>query len=644
MAIEKMKLVRASGAMEQLDNYLALAAGSMVYHPEPAMEYLSASLGYSPVSGENNVEPLIESVREVARLGELKLVRVEGDLAFQQLDDETMQEYLTGLKNHIEEESVERRALMEQKQQCEDYIDKLSHFTELDVHIDDLINCEFLVARFGSIPKDCYPKLSAYENNPYLLFTPCSSDELHYWGVYCAPREKIDDIDAIFASLYFEQLSLNNAWGTAEEIIASIRENVSILQRQIEEMDRELSKFAEENSERLNQLYSRLCLISESDEMRGFAARHNNEFYCVGWIPARQAEHFRQCASGLEGVSLDISSPNKTDKHEPPTKLKNFFLFRPFEYYVEMYGLPDYGSLDITAFVAITYTVIFGMMFGDVGQGFVLMLAGFLMWKLKKMALGKILIPCGVSSMCFGLVFGSCFGYEHLLDPLYHAVGLKEKPLEVMESINTVLLFAIAIGVGLVTVSMVLNVVSCLRAGKIGEALFSNNGVAGILLYLTLVNLAVAFMNGPRVVPNAVCIPVIIVCLVILFLKEVLIALVDREPERMPESITDFLLQNVFELLEYILSYFSNTVSFLRVGAFVLVHAGMMMVVFSLAGENENIAVILLGNVLVIALEGLLTGIQALRLEFYEMFSRCFEGSGKPFLTIAARTQRGVNQ
>ena len=108
MAIEKMKLVRASGAMEQLDNYLALAAGSMAYHPEPAMEYLSASLGYSPVSGENNVEPLIESVREVARLGELKLVRVEGDLAFQQHDDETMQEYLTGLKNHIEEESVER--------------------------------------------------------------------------------------------------------------------------------------------------------------------------------------------------------------------------------------------------------------------------------------------------------------------------------------------------------------------------------------------------------------------------------------------------------------------------------------------------------------------------------------------------------
>ena len=99
----------------------------------------------------------------------------------------------------------------------------------------------------------------------------------------------------------------------------------------------------------------------------------------------------------------------------------------------------------------------------------------------------------------------------------------------------------------------------------------------------------------------------------------------------------DFVLQNVFELLEYILSYMSNTVSFLRVGAFVLVHAGMMMVVFSLAGANENPVVIVLGNVLVIALEGLLTGIQALRLEYYEMFSRFYIGDGNPFKPAKAR-------
>ena len=94
---------------------------------------------------------------------------------------------------------------------------------------------------------------------------------------------------------------------------------------------------------------------------------------------------------------------------------------------------------------------------------------------------------------------------------------------------------------------------------------------------------------------------------------------------------------NIFELLEYVLSYLSNTVSFLRVGAFVLVHAGMMMVVFSLAGESKNIFVIILGNILVIALEGLLTGIQALRLEYYEMFSRFYNGDGKPFSPFTSK-------
>ena len=99
----------------------------------------------------------------------------------------------------------------------------------------------------------------------------------------------------------------------------------------------------------------------------------------------------------------------------------------------------------------------------------------------------------------------------------------------------------------------------------------------------------------------------------------------------------DFILQNFFECIEYVLSYFSNTLSFLRVGAFVIVHASMMMVVFTLAGDTSSvkgIIVVILGNILIIALEGLLSGIQGLRLELYEMFSRFFEGNGKPFNAI----------
>ena len=142
-------------------------------------------------------------------------------------------------------------------------------------------------------------------------------------------------------------------------------------------------------------------------------------------------------------------------------------------------------------------------------------------------------------------------------------------------------------------------------------------------------------MSGPHFLPSGVAFALIGGGLVLLFFKENLIGLVDHHPNWKPESWADYCMQNIFELLEYVLSYFSNTVSFLRVGAFVFVHAAMMMAIFSLAGDPVNPVVVILGNALIIALEGLLSGIQGLRLEFYEMFSRCYEGGGHPFKGVS---------
>ena len=147
-------------------------------------------------------------------------------------------------------------------------------------------------------------------------------------------------------------------------------------------------------------------------------------------------------------------------------------------------------------------------------------------------------------------------------------------------------------------------------------------------------------MSSKEIIPAGISKWVLIIGAAVLLFKEILIDLVNRKPDWKPESIGDYLMQNIFELLEYVLSYASNTVSFLRVGAFVLVHAGMMMVVFNLAGADKNLFVIILGNVLVIALEGLLTGIQAMRLEFYEMFSRFYEGDGRAFNAVRLKYNR----
>ena len=277
----------------------------------------------------------------------------------------------------------------------------------------------------------------------------------------------------------------------------------------------------------------------------------------------------------------------------------------------------------------------FGIMFGDFGQGVVLGIAGFLMWKLKGMQIGKILVPCGVSACVFGLVYGECFGYETWFDPLYHAVGLSGKPVDIMESITGLLLVSIGIGVVLLVFTMLINIYGCLKHKKFGEALFSQSGLTGIVLYLSGVCFVYNFMTSKTIVPNAVLGVLIGIACIILFFKEILIGLIDHHPDWKPESITDYILENFFELFEYILSFFSNTISFLRIGAFVLVHAGMMTAVFAIAGLTSstvvNLIVVVLGNIFVMCLEALFTSIQVMRLEFYELFSRCYAGEGRSF-------------
>lgn len=101
-----------------------------------------------------------------------------------------------------------------------------------------------------------------------------------------------------------------------------------------------------------------------------------------------------------------------------------------------------------------------------------------------------------------------------------------------------------------------------------------------------------------------------------------------------------FLVEALVEGFDVVLSYATNTISFVRVGAFALSHAGMMGVVMTLAGMekgNPNWLIVVLGNLLVAGLEGLIVGIQVLRLEYYEMFSRFYSGSGKPFISFNKR-------
>lgn len=609
------------------------------FQPENAVSFLSPSMGFLPLNEENPYSVKVQKIEELAAVLRAKLKPtpiVPSDYV-----DSAASVYIGELGVSLSKLHEDRKILVEQQEICEKGIEQYSHFVSLDAPIDELFACEFIKVRFGHMPKESFEKLAAYEDNPYLLFVPCSTDRNNYWGVYFAPHHRSEEIDRIFSLLYFERIHIPGAAGTATEIVAHLKDNSDILNSQIAELDKELADYWTNNAQKITDIYSRLKWFNDAFDMRRFAATRGNQFYYVGWMPVGNLKKFNELLSKLKDINCEISDAEKKVK-TTPVKIKNNFFFRPFEYFITMYGLPDYGSTDITAFVAITYTLIFGMMFGDMGQGLVLMIAGYLMWKLKAIALGKILIPCGASSMFFGFLFGSVFGYEHALDPVYKAIGLASKPFSVIDSVNTVLLFSIGIGIFLVTFSMIINVYSCIKMKHFGEAIFSNNGIAGIVFYAVGVVASLGIFGIKGILPTWLMIALMAGSALMLFLKEIFIGLIDGHPREKGEKVSDFILQNFFEMLEYALSYFSNTVSFLRVGAFVVIHYAMMYVVFTLAND-KNIIVIILGNILVIALEGLLTGIQALRLMFYEMFSRFLEGSGKPFIAAGPAVSNKKN-
>ncbi len=366
-------------------------------------------------------------------------------------------------------------------------------------------------------------------------------------------------------------------------------------------------------------------------EVKRFAGRTENIFSVAGWVPEGSYNEYLKMFDDEKNITVIVEEADRIVDLKPPTKLKNNRLFRPFQDFIEMYGLPSYNEFDPTMLFAITYTIIFGMMYGDVGHGFVLGLVGIIMAK-KKNFLGPILVRCGISSMFFGVIFSSIFGYE---DKFWHALW---SPMHLK---MPTLIASVGIGLIVITIVMIMNIANGIKQKNVERVLFDPNGIAGMVFYWGAIIIVLSVLGFlPVKISTVLIILFIAIPLVLMFLKEPLGKLIEGRRDWMPKEKGGFIMETFFEMFELMLSYVTNTVSFIRIGAFALNHAGMMAVVFTLArlsGGSDNILIVIFGNILVLGLEGLLVAIQVLRLQFYEMFSRYYEGDGKPFEKIGGK-------
>ncbi len=634
MAIEKLEVVDITCYIEDLNEVLKKCCQSGCFHIEPPE---SKGEKFTLLNEENPYENLLAELSSFfSKVGikyeekDFSSVKEESAAELSAITDEITYDILESIKRTeelSEDIKYRRHSAM-----------YLSHLEGIDEDYQKLFSCKNVSVRFGKLPIESYEKLSYHKSKPF-IFNIYDNDGEYYWGMYLVPSSMKDDIDNIFSELYFERIRLPDfVEGTGkdakinnEKAIISEREELKTLKKKIDES-------IDSNRLRLNMIYSKLVYLSGIFELRREVALYDNKYIIIkGYVPAKKSKEFTSLFKELDTVSV-LSRPCEHDNRlTPPTKLRNNIFAEPFSMFVEMYGLPSHNGFDPTMLVAITYTLLFGLMFADLGQGLIIAIAGAVLWHTKKNKLGAILERVGIASAVFGFIFGSVFGFEHLLDPVFIKMGFHEKPFEVMDNINTILYGAIALGVVFIVITIVINICIGFKQKNYERALFSNNGIAGLVFFLAILGGLVGnLLFGMNVLTPLYVVCLIVIPALLMFFREILGCLLMKKPiEKV--SIGDFIASNFFEVFEFGLGFATNTLSFVRVGGFILSHAGMMSVVMLLAetaGKSGSVIVIILGNIFVIGMEGLIVGIQSLRLEFYEVFSRFYDGDGRVFEPI----------
>ncbi len=634
--IEKMKFLSITGPKADIDRVVDTYLSRYEIHLENALSELKTVKDLRPYIETNpykeellKAQAMMESYHELLPGGSERRVSLE-----------TALETVRSLDRKLSELTEQKNELLSQRAALQDSMDKVVPFSGLNYDVRRILGFQYIKFRFGRISREYYEKFSAYvyDTIDTILFK-CKEDDQYIWIVYFVPEKLEDKIDAIYASMHFERMFLPDEYdGTPTQAGHNLEDQIRELEAKILQVDQDIVAAINSRKDDLTASYQRISTFSTNFDVRKLAActKHDDHtFYILcGWMTEQDARSFQKEIENDDNTFCIIEDDHANIMSKPPTKMKNPGLFKPFELYVEMYGLPNYNEIDPTILIGLTYSFLFGFMFGDAGQGLCLLIGGFLLYRFKKVRLAGIISCCGVFSTIFGLLFGSVFGFEDLIPAMWLRPSEAMTNLPFIGKLNTVFVVAVGLGMLIILMCMVLNIVNSLRSHDTEKVYFDTNGVAGLVFYFALACTIVLYMSG-KTLPATVILAVMFVApLLVMFFKEPLTAIVEKKAEKIEGGVGMFITQGLFELFEVLLSYFSNTLSFVRVGAFAVSHAAMMQVVLMLAGAeagSPNWAVVIGGNLFVCGMEGLIVGIQVLRLEYYELFSRFYRGSGRAF-------------
>ena len=535
-------------------------------------------------------------------------------------------------------------------------------FSNLKVSYSELEHLSFLSIRIGKIPAENINALKESLGSEAVIIS-LGNDTSRIMAV--SSKKGRFSLDTELKRFGFVNMEIPHDFkGIPEDALTSLRLKRDDAQRTLAVLEEEKRNFAETHEASLKRLLASFSVAYQVFDIKNSLESTALVYRLVGWIPSDEVSVFMseldQMTEGRIAIReyLPMEVPSViSGKEQVPVKLKHGKFVSSFERLIFSYGSPFYGTIDPTPFVAVFFTVLFGIMFGDCGQGLVFLLVGILM-AAKKIKVGgwnkfaPIFMAIGCSSAVMGLITGEFFTNETLLKPFAlwvtglfgtpRAPILKVMPSASPNSIKIVFgIFGVTIAIGFIinTVGLIINIINKILQKKWGSALFGKIGLAGALFFWYVVAFAIriaAFKHSPTL-----CDWIVIGgTLFFAAFGEPFERLLDGKRPILENGVGAMVIGGIVELIEVVSTYLSNSISFVRVGAFALAHAVLGFIISMMAekcGMIGGIFVLIAGNAIVIVLEGMIVAIQVIRLQYYEFFSKFFSETGSEFRPLQFR-------
>lgn len=481
-------------------------------------------------------------------------------------------------------------------------------------------------------------------------------DMEHY--LLISMKRDTEQINKILGAVGWNRIELpGELRAVRKDVFKEISAKLEDLAKEQKKVERKVDDLIRKEADHLTALWTNLRVNELLLKVQANFKSSSRTVIFTGWLPSSRKEKLtrtiREACQDRCYLEWNEAGSKGVIGDDVPVRFNNPKVLAPFQMLVSNFGIPKYGTIDPTPFVMPIYLAMFGLMFADVGQGLVLAGLGALGVFLLRNKEGKeglchlswLGVWCGCSSILFGALFGSYFGLG-LLPPIwfdFHGIVAghsSRSPL--IRDVFDILSITIYFGISVIVLGLIFNWINIVRDKKWMELVFDKGGILGGWIYAGGIYIASYMISHDykEFPPGAVLFLLVGLPSLLLFIKEPYhyFRHGSSEESNPAFAIINFLMEWVVELLEIFSGYLSNTLSFMRVAGLGIAHVCLMISFFTLAGMTSGIAsvlILILGNILVIALEGLSAGIQALRLNYYEFFTKFFHGTGKLYTPIS---------